>query len=415
MMMMMMMKVVNLLPLVLVLVVVVVAAAAAADAATAPEAPADMTFFGEGACRAELDGYHDWAAAKDIYTVQACDLLCRTNDPNKGLRGFVLDAEFDHCICYFEDGLSPGEGGTCPPAYTRDLTPGNCKVTNNGKGPVDSYESHSEAYCYAYNAFPGSESNGDPHFRTWKNEHFEFHGQCDVVMTSVKNFVASANSNHETITLDLDIHLRTKMVRYWSYIEKAAIRIGNDILEVEGMPDFSLSYWINFEHKGELTNLAGFPVSINENNDKYTIHLDAIFPGQRIEIKTYKEFVGVKIIGATQASFGNAVGITGDYKTGHTYARDQSTILHDFNQLGQEWQVLPSDGRLFHAMAAPQFPEHCYLPEDPQGQRQRRLDESSITEDQAEVACSGLSDDFDRKGCVYDIVATQDLGMVGAY
>lgn len=227
-------------------------------------------------------------------------------------------------------------------------------------------------------------------------------------MTSVKNF---ANKD-----MDLQIHLRTKMVRYWSYIEKAAIRIGNDILEIEGLSDFSLSYWINYEYKGELTELGGlFPVSINSNMDRYTIDLGSVFPGQKIEIKTYKEFVSVKIIGATNESFGTAIGITGDYKTGNTYARDQSTILHDFNELGNEWQVLPSDGKLFHAMARPQFPEKCWLPEDPRGERTRRLSESNITEEQAEVACSGLKGDFDRKGCIYDILATQDMDMVGAY
>jgi hypothetical protein len=233
-------------------------------------------------------------------------------------------------------------------------------------------------------------------------------------MTSVKNFTKNNNLGDGSI-VDLDIHLRTKMVRYWSYIERAAIRIGNDILEVEGLPDFSLSYWINYEYQGELNDLAGFPVSINKNNDRYTINLASVFPGQKIEIKTYKEFVGVKIIGATKESFGNAVGITGDYQTGNTYARDGSTVLHDFNELGMEWQVLPSDGKLFHVKASPQFPEKCYLPEDPRGERTRRLDESSVTERDAETACSGLSDDFDRKGCIYDILATQDLDMVGAY
>ena len=73
--------------------------------------------------------------------------------------------------------------------------------------------------------------------------------------------------------LGIDIHIRTKMVRFWSCIEKAVVRIGTDILEVEGSPDFSTSYWINYEHMGELTDLTGFPVSLNENTDRYTIDL----------------------------------------------------------------------------------------------------------------------------------------------
>jgi len=275
------------------------------------------------------------------------------------------------------------------------------------------YASHSFVVCYDYNAFPVTESTsegtGDPHFRTWKDEHFEFHGQCDLVMTKVKNFVQEEGP-------DLEIQLRTQIVRYWSYIKSAAIRIGNDILEVKGSPErYVLNYWNNFEHNGELTNLGGFPVSINNNKEIFTIDLDSVYPGQKIEIKTFKEFVGVKIIGANEESFGNAIGITGDFKTGKTLARDGHTVLNDFNELGLEWQVLPSDGKLFHEMARPQFPELCYLPEDPRGERTRRLAESDITEEAAEAACAGLKDEFDRKGCIYDILATQDMDMVGAY
>ena len=231
-------------------------------------------------------------------------------------------------------------------------------------------------------------------------------------MTRVKDFAGPG--------LDLDIHLRTSMVRYWSYIKTAAIRIGNDILEVEGSADKEdgvdkSHYRINFEYRGPLETLGGFPVTISPRNNVYTIDLDSKFPGQKILIKTFKEFVGVKIIGASQASFGNAVGITGNYETGKTLARDGHTVIHDFTDLGLEWQVLPSDGKLFHEAAKPQFPELCYLPEDPRGDRTRRLGESGITEEQAEEACAGLKDEFDRKGCIYDILATQDLDMVGAY
>mmetsp|Transcript_24191 Transcript_24191/g.59226 ORF Transcript_24191/g.59226 Transcript_24191/m.59226 type:complete len:1073 (+) Transcript_24191:176-3394(+) len=257
-------------------------------------------------------------------------------------------------------------------------------------------------------------SNGDPHFRTWKGEHFEFHGQCDVVMAKVKNF---ANQ----IGIDLDIHLRTKMVRFWSYIEAVAIRIGNDILEVKGSAaaqedgDEKLHYWSNYEHRGDLTDLAGFPVTISPRRNKYTIDLESAYPGQKIEISTFKEFVSVKVVGATEDSFGKSVGMTGDFDTGKTLARDGVTELNCFNELGQEWQVLPSDGKLFHKMSRPQFPEHCFLPEDPRGERARRLAESNITEEAAEAACAQLKDELDRKDCVYDILATQDMDMVGAY
>ena len=105
----------------------------------------------------------------------------------------------------------------------------------------------------------------------------------------------------------------------------------------------------------------------------------------------------------------------GNYHTGKTLARDGATVLDDFTDLGREWQVLPSDKKLFRESSAPQFPELCIEPEDPRGDRARRLAESSITYEQAEAACAGLADELDRKDCVYDIISTQDLDMAGAY
>lgn len=91
------------------------------------------------------------------------------------------------------------------------------------------------------------------------------------------------------------------------------------------------------------------------------------------------------------------------------------TVLNDFTELGNEWQVLPFENMLFHDVSEPQFPKKCIEPEDPRGDRRRRLAESAVSEEKAEAACSTLKDPADRKDCVYDILATQDIGMVGAY
>ncbi|CAJ1959345.1 unnamed protein product [Cylindrotheca closterium] len=267
--------------------------------------------------------------------------------------------------------------------------------------------------CHA-RATEAAGANGDPHFKTWQNEHFEYHGQCDLVLTKDADF---ANG------LGIDVHIRTKLVRHWSYIRNAVIRIGNDILEIEGSAlefDSDTHYWINYESQGELTEFAGFPVTMfSQQGTKVTknrieIDLDSVYPGQKIVLSTYKEFVKVSFENANEESFGKTVGILGDFKTGKTLARDGVTELDDFTEVGHEWQVLPSDKHLFHEVSAPQFPERCIDPEDPRGDR-RRLDGSSISEEEAEAACAQLEDKLDRKDCVYDILATQDLDMAGAY
>jgi len=224
--------------------------------------------------------------------------------------------------------------------------------------------------------------------------------------------------------LGLEVQIRTQLVRYWSYIRNAVVRIGDDILElsgssVDGVDNEGSDYWINFEHHGELSTMGGslFPVELKVKcaaKRSLLIDLNSLYPGQKIVLSSFNEFVRVQFINASADSFGNSVGLLGDYNTGKTMARDGVTELNDYWEFGQEWQVLPSDHMLFHSVAAPQFPEMCRLPEDPRGAR-RRLDESSITEEQAEVACASLKNAIDRKDCVYDILATQDIDMVGAY
>jgi hypothetical protein len=225
--------------------------------------------------------------------------------------------------------------------------------------------------------------------------------------------------------LGLELQIRTKLVRFWSYIKSSAIRIGDDILEIQGSADPVLTeannhYWINFEYQGELTTLGGFPVKYHLK-DMYLskrwfeIDLSSKYPGQKIVISSFKEFIRVDFQNGSNASFGNTVGMLGDFRSGKTLARDGVTELGDFSILGNEWQVLPGEIMLFHDIAKPRFPEKCIEPQDPRGDRRRRLGESSITEGQAEAACASIKDPFDRMDCAYDILATQDIGMVGAY
>jgi len=259
---------------------------------------------------------------------------------------------------------------------------------------------------------------GDPHFKTWKNEHYEYHGQCDMVFVKDPNF---ANG------LGLDIHIRSKLVRYWSYIQSVAIRIGSDILELQGSADpedYSFHYWINYEYQAEIDTLGGFPIKghskkVHSHKNKFEIDLSSAFTSSegptKILVSSFKEFLKVEFENASEEAFGNTIGLLGDFKNGKTLARDGVTVLDDFTELGQEWQVVPADGHIFHESSKPQFPELCIEPEDPRGERARRLEESSISEEQAETACAQLKDPVDRKDCVYDILATQDMDMVGAF
>eukprot|EP00980_Cylindrotheca_fusiformis_P020143 scaffold7212_cov165-Cylindrotheca_fusiformis.AAC.3 len=260
---------------------------------------------------------------------------------------------------------------------------------------------------------PPSGSLGDPHFRTWKNEHFEYHGQCDLLLAMDPNFADG---------LGLDVQIRTKLVRFWSYIKTSAIRIGDDIFEFQGdaFPEESAGpkYWFNLEYQGQLDSIGGFPIVMIRNSPLKTmfeIDLHSKYPGQKIIIGAYKEFVRIDFHNGSEESYGNVVGLLGNFKTGATLSRDGEKVIDNFTELGQEWQVRPTDSMLFHDIFDPQFPKRCIEPEDPQGERRRRLEESSLSEEEAEAACASVKDPIDRKNCIYDILATQDLDMVGAY
>jgi len=261
-------------------------------------------------------------------------------------------------------------------------------------------------------------SMGDPHFKTWKREHFEFHGQCDLVLTRDPKFADG---------LGIDVHIRTKLVRYWSYIKNAVIRIGDDIFEVQGSTDADdhteAIYWYNLEYQGKMTHVGGFPITVKISKSKskshkrtFEIDLSSKYPGQKIIISTFNEFVRVDFVNASAQAFGKSTGMLGDFKTGNTLARDGETVVNDFHEFGNGWQVLPSEHMLFHIVSDPQFPKRCILPEDPRGDRRRRLGEETVSAEEAEAACAKtLSDPLDVKDCVYDILATQNLDMVGAF
>jgi hypothetical protein len=263
-------------------------------------------------------------------------------------------------------------------------------------------------------------ANGDPHFSTWKGENFDYHGKCDLELMSDPTF---ANGK------GVAVHLRTEIVRQWSYIKTGAIRIGEDILEVEGGADEN-RYWFNKIYQGELSTIGGFPVKYKKANSQQRVFNIDLGDGEGIEIRTYKEFVRIDFKGANKHFYEHAVGILGDYNSGKKLARDGVTIIEDYNEFGQEWQVSADGPKLFHELAGPQAPDQkCISPselhaeEKRRGLQQRRLGAptvteitapTTVTEIMAELACAKVPA-TERAACVSDVLITGDVGMVGSY
>jgi hypothetical protein len=252
-----------------------------------------------------------------------------------------------------------------------------------------------------------SSVTGDPHIEMWSGMKFDFHGVCDLVLLQNPDFDKK---------LGMDIHVRTEQLKQFSYVSSAVLRIGDDTLEVMGGNEDNL-YWINQQANKNLDDgivgfLSGYPVFYKKVNSKQYEFTVKIGGKKSIVITTFKKFVRVSIRGATEESFGTSRGLLGSYGSGKMLARDSSMVLEDPNAFGQEWQVLPSEDMIFHDLSGPQAPEKCNIPLA--STLRRRLGESEISEEEAEFACARVSlEDFDM--CVFDVMATGDKDVVGAY
>jgi hypothetical protein len=251
----------------------------------------------------------------------------------------------------------------------------------------------------------GGGANGDPHFKTWRGQHFDYHGECDLVLLHSSEFGSG---------LGLDVHIRTKLRRDMAYISGATVRIGKDILEVDSQG----VYYFNRKVGAALPDeFSGFAFSHTQPTDKQHVFEVDLGGGEKINVKTYKDFVSILIEEGQLKNFGDSVGLMGDFGQGRMIARDGTTVLDDANDFGQEWQVRDTEPTLFHTDRLPQHPMECTMPTPMQAsQLRRRLAEtSSVDELAAEKACDHWGEGKDD--CVFDVLATGDLemAMVGAY
>lgn len=246
---------------------------------------------------------------------------------------------------------------------------------------------------------------GEPHIKTWSGDWYDWQGECDAVLLHAPDFKGG---------LGLDIHTRTRIQYDYSYIETAAIKIGDEILEISGHGE----YFLNGVNHASLPSKISDHVVTHEEVDtqehRYNVELGH---GVSLAIKSHKDFVSVGIdIESSKLSeseflqwFTNSTGLMGSFETGAMLARDGVTVLSDPNEMGQEWQVRESEPQLFQHIREPQYPQMCRLP-SASASPKRRLGES-IPREKVEEACSMYKDEEAKERCIVDIMATGDLGL----
>lgn len=258
---------------------------------------------------------------------------------------------------------------------------------------------------------PDPNSSGDPHFLTWGGEKFDFHGGCDLVLLDNPSF-------HDG--LGMTIHIRTKINTWWSYIETAVVRVGNETLEITGGED--KRYLINGvrgDNNAEdfVFSAAKLRVHLKQASAKQLkVRID-LLNADAIGLEVFKDFVKVNahMTDPKWKKFEGSVGMLGSYPDGRTVGRDGTTLFTDMNEYGQEWQVREDEPKLFSVVEGPQHPAKCQIPaEIDTAEKRRRLGQSMISMEDAEIACSRVDEDS-RDACIFDVLATNDIEMAGSY
>ena len=252
--------------------------------------------------------------------------------------------------------------------------------------------------------FPGG-GGGDPHFQRWGQSHSSFHGECDLVMVHSDAFHDHAG---------LDLHARTTIDTFYSYIESAALRVGDYTLEITQEGAYINSVLVAYDD---------FPMTFGDDyrytltmiqKDKYVkkIRMD-LGDNSHIIFKFYKHYL-TKNLAGTASDFGDSVGLLGEYGTGTMISRDGEEF-DNFHEFGFEWQVSPEDPQLFREARSPQLPfEVCRLPTAARPGRRNLRASNNVLLDQAELACAHITgSDFNL--CVDDVMMTGDLGLVESW
>lgn len=259
---------------------------------------------------------------------------------------------------------------------------------------------------------PTAGGGGDPHFKRWDQENRNtFHGECDLVVVHSESF-------HN---VGFDMHVRTTIQDFFSYIEAAAVKLGEDILEVENG---------NLKLNGVDHSDADLPLVFGEQ--KYTLYKHSedhrndgsvlrrtyrltLEDDTEIEFRFYKKFMTYQIIG--HPGFVDSVGLMGQYPTGAMLSRD-GVEMQDFVQFGFEWQVGMTDPVLFADARSPQLPyEQCRMPTAAQSAIRRLKSGNRKLMEAAQEACAAGSklSDHNVQLCVDDVMMTGDLEMAGEW
>mmetsp|Transcript_18783 Transcript_18783/g.32307 ORF Transcript_18783/g.32307 Transcript_18783/m.32307 type:complete len:209 (+) Transcript_18783:129-755(+) len=197
----------------------------------------------------------------------------------------------------------------------------------------------------------------------------------------------------------MHVHIRTKIHDFYSYIERAAVKIGNDVFELQGGAfTEGLVHSINGDENGDLPPTFGGDFTFVKKEFKKKVYQIWFDDTHHIQLKIGK-FLAVHVNEATSENFVTSSGLMGNFESGLKLSRDGEEI-QDPNVFAMGWQVGPDDPILLSPkVGSVQYPEQCKMPST----TARSLRKGGITEEKARSICAG-AEELDH--CVYDVMAT---------
>ena len=249
------------------------------------------------------------------------------------------------------------------------------------------------------------------------------------------------------------IQIRTKRMDgrlfSYSYISAAAIRIGDNILEVQedGTIIINGKVYRSSSVRDESNTASNFPIKfgkyhleknllgkkkmitqvIIQSRDTVIDSVESESKDPELEDRQMKitihansrtHMLFVKVDGYFQDSLGLLGRLDAD---DHLYGRDGVTDMsHDINAYGEEWQVRDTEPMLFKDHRAPQYPDSCIYYSSDGGQvvrthnlRRRLLADAGfvdglVTKQGAIDACADYVG-INKENCISDVMVMQDL------
>jgi len=207
--------------------------------------------------------------------------------------------------------------------------------------------------------------------------------------------------------LGLRLHIRTTRVKYFSFIEKVALQIGEDVLEFDNdVENFLINgVQVGANRKHHKTMLGPYVIRRDPKAISVRLHKEG---KAKIDFHTRKNgFPGVVVDGGSTDIFSGSLGLLGEWSTGNTLARDGRTEIpvtkHEATQFALEWKVRGDEPTLFKDTRFPQFPATCTPPAK---RTDNRLGASHMKAE-AEEACAHWKEDMED--CIFDVIATRDI------